>query len=61
MITPDSITISLSKYIKLILCKEGLEQSNMVLTPLDPNIILILNPEGNVGEGRAGVSVHESR
>ena len=47
--TLDSIAISSSKYIKLILQKEGLEQSNPVSTPLDPNVILIANPEGNEG------------
>ena len=48
--TPDSITISSSKYIELILQNEGLGQSNAVSTPLDPNVILIPNPEGNTGD-----------
>ena len=50
MINPGSIAISSSKYIELILHKEGLEQSNVVSTPLDPNVILILNPKGNAGD-----------
>ena len=29
--------------------KEGMEQSNTVSTPLDPNIPLIPNPKGNIG------------
>jgi hypothetical protein len=50
MMTPDSIAISSSKYIKSILQKEGLGRSNPVLTPLDPNVILVPNPEGNAGD-----------
>ena len=48
--TPDSIAISSSKYIESILRKEGLERSNAVSTPLDPNVILVPNPEGNAGD-----------
>jgi len=44
----DSIAISQSKYIKSILKKEGLEQANAVVMPLDPNSPLEPNPEGNV-------------
>jgi len=47
--TPDAIAISSSKYIESILIKEGLGQSNSVSTPLDPNIPLEPNPEGNFG------------
>jgi len=45
----DSIAISQSKYIELILKKEGLKQANPVAMPLDPNSPLKPNPEGNVG------------
>ena len=48
--TPDSIAISSSKYIESILQKEGLGRSNAVSTPLDPNVILVPNPEGNTGD-----------
>jgi len=44
----DSIAISQSKYIKLILKKEGLKRANPVAMPLDPNSPLEPNPEGNV-------------
>jgi len=47
MRTPDAIAISSSKYIESILIKEGLGRSNSVSTPLDPNIPLEPNPEGN--------------
>ena len=46
--TEDSITISQKKYIEHILSKEGMEQSNAVSTPLDPNVLLMPNPEGNI-------------
>jgi hypothetical protein len=49
-ISPDKIFISSSKYIKSILLREGLGQSNSVSTPLDPNITLVPNPDGNVGD-----------
>ena len=49
MITPDSISISSSRYIESILIKEGLDKSNAVSTPLDPNITLVPNPEGTDG------------
>src|SRR5437899_2082134 len=57
MMTPDSIAISSSKYIESILQKEGLGQSNPVSTPLDSNVILIPNPEGNAGN-RSNSFVH---
>ena len=50
MISPDKIFISLSKYIKLILLREGLGQSNLVSTPLDPNVALMPNPNGNASD-----------
>ena len=45
----DTIAISQTKYIKLILKKEGLKCANPVGMPLDPNSPLELNPEGNKG------------
>jgi len=42
------IAISQSKYIESIL-KEGLEQVNPVAMPMDPNVPLVPNPEGNEG------------
>jgi len=47
--TPESITISSSQYIDSILHKEGLSGINAVATPLDLNIQLVHNPEGNDG------------
>ena len=47
-ISADAISISSSSYINLILVKEGLDQYNTVTTPLDPHIILVPNPEGNI-------------
>ena len=41
--------ISSCKYIELILRKEGHEHCNPVSTPLDPNMQLIPNPDGNIG------------
>ena len=49
-ISADVISISLSSYINSILAKEGLDQCNTVTTPLDPHIILVPNPEGNIGD-----------
>ena len=46
MRTPECIMISLSKYIELILRKEGHEHCNPVSTPLDPNVQLVPNPNG---------------
>src|SRR5438270_8089357 len=48
-ISPDKIFISSSKYIESILLREGLGRSNSVSTPLNPNITLVPNPDGNVG------------
>ena len=48
-ISPDEISISSSSYIKSILEKELLERCNPVSMPLDPNVPLELNPEGNEG------------
>ena len=45
----DTIAISSSRYIESILQKEGMGRSNVVSTPLDPNIPLEPNPEGNIG------------
>jgi len=45
----DSIAISQRQYIESILKKEGLERSNPVAMPLDPNAPLKPNPEGNEG------------
>ena len=47
--TDDSITISQKVYIESILECEGLSKINSVTTPLDPNIKLIPNPDGNEG------------
>ena len=49
-ISPDSIFISSSKYIESILLKEDLGRSNAVSTPLDLNVTLVLNPDGNAGD-----------
>ena len=49
-ISPDKIFISSSKYIKSILLREGLGRSNPVSTPLDPNVTLVPNPDGNSGD-----------
>jgi len=49
-ISPDEISISSSSYIKSILEKELLERCNPVSTPLDPNVPLEPNPEGNEGD-----------
>jgi hypothetical protein len=48
-ISSDSISISLSSYIKAILAREKLDNCNAVSTPLGPNIVLVPNPEGNEG------------
>jgi len=50
MISPDSIFISSNRYIDTILLREGLGRMNAVSTPLDPNITLVPNPEGNDGD-----------
>ena len=45
--TDDSITLSQKVYVKSILEHEGLSKINSVVTALDPNIKLVLNPDGN--------------
>jgi hypothetical protein len=45
-----SVTISQQRYIESILKREGLDQANAVSMPLDPNITLELNPDGNDGD-----------
>src|ERR1700678_3599935 len=47
--TSDSITISQKMYIKTILEREGVSEIHSVATPLDPNIKLEPNPDGNEG------------
>ena len=47
--TKDSITISQKKYIESILQREHMENSNPVAMPMDPNIKIDPNPEGNEG------------
>ena len=47
--TPESIMISSSKYIESILRKEGHEHCNPVSTPLDSNVQLVPNPDGEIG------------
>ena len=47
--TEDSIAISSSKYIETILLKENLGKLSPVTTPLDPNVPIEPNPEGNEG------------
>ncbi len=49
-ISADLISISSSGYINSILAREGLDTCNVVTTPLDPHIILVPNPEGNIGD-----------
>ena len=45
-----SITISQRQYLESILCKEHMDMANPVGMPLDPNIVLELNPDGNTGD-----------
>jgi hypothetical protein len=45
----NSITISQKLYIESILKREGMERANPVGMPLDPNVPLEPNPEGNEG------------
>ena len=47
--TENAITISQKVYIESILEHEGLSGINSVAMPLDPNIKLELNPNGNEG------------
>ena len=48
--TKDSITLSQKQYIKAILQREGLTKANVVRMPLDPNVALEPNLNGNVRE-----------
>ncbi len=48
-INPESIAISQHKYLENILEHEGMATANPVGTPLDPNVPLETNPEGNEG------------
>ena len=47
--TEDSITISQTQYIEAILKREGMENANPVTMPMDPNMKLKPNPDGNEG------------
>ena len=47
--TPDSIAILSRQYMESILWKEGMDSSDSVSTPLDPNIALVPNPKGENG------------
>jgi len=47
--TEDSITFLQKVYVESILEREGLSEINSVATPLDPNIKLVPNPDGNEG------------
>jgi hypothetical protein len=47
--TDDSITLSQKVYVESILECEGLSEINSLVTPLDPNIKLVPNPNGNEG------------
>lgn len=44
------ITISQKRYIESILKKQGLENANPVSMPMDPNVKLEPNPDGNEGD-----------
>jgi hypothetical protein len=48
--TEDSITLSQKQYIEAILQREGLTKANTVGMPLDPNVALEPNPDGNIGD-----------
>ena len=45
----DSITITQEKYIDTILKREGMDDANPVSMPMDPNIKIQPNPDGNKG------------
>ena len=47
--TPDSIAILSRQYIESILRKEGMDSSDSISTPLDLNVALVPNPEGENG------------
>ena len=44
-----SVTTSQRHYLESILCKEGMDNANAVGMPLNPNIVLEPNPNGDVG------------
>ena len=46
----NSITISQKQYIKSILRQEAMEKLHVVKTLLDPNMVLIKNPDGIIGD-----------
>jgi uncharacterized protein YuzE len=46
----DSITISQEMYIEEILKGEGMDHANPVSMPMDPNVKIELNPDGNEGD-----------
>ena len=48
-IRKNSIIISQEKYIEKILKREGVLNANPVSMPIDPNILIKPNPEGNKG------------
>ena len=48
-ISKNSIIISQEKYIEKILKREGMLDANPVSMPIDPNILIKPNPEGNEG------------
>lgn len=45
----NSITISQKQYIQNILVREGMERANPVAMPMDPNLALEKNPDGQEG------------
>ena len=49
-LTDHAIKISQRKYIENILAKEGLENINIVSTPLNPNLTIEPNPNRNKGD-----------
>src|ERR1700730_17948716 len=46
----DSISISQRGYIEKLLKEEGMERCNPVAMPLDPNVKIEANPDGNQGD-----------
>ena len=47
---PNTIAISSSRYIDHILQREGMDGLNSVSTPLDPNVPIVPNLDGNEGD-----------
>ena len=45
-----SVTISQRRYLEMILQKEGMDRANPVGMPLDNNVTLEPNPDGNIGD-----------